>query len=151
MKLNIAITISKLVGNATTEKNLTDFHHLKQALEFIVEYAKIVETREKSEGKRFHLVMYSGLPFSTELQSSTNRLFIVLRDSSKLFHYRYDPEMSSDLFYQISNGYTDSPELRTAWLATVWKSRLKKNVQHENQMQSDALHLIFMLYILFQP
>jgi hypothetical protein len=63
--------------------------------------------------------------FLDVLDLSTKRLFIVLRDSSKLNFYRYDAEMTVDLFYQISNGYLDSPELRVTWLSSLLANHLE--------------------------
>lgn len=49
-----------------------------------------------------------------------NRLFSVLRDCKLLSQSRNDPELTADLYYQISNGYADSPELRATWLEHLY-------------------------------
>jgi hypothetical protein len=113
MKLNVAINLSKLVGSSS-KNHTTDFSNLRQSLEFICAYAHIVEDRMALSNPS-----NERSTFAAELEASANRLFIVIRDSNKLAHYRFDPEMTADLFYQISNGYTDSPELRMTWLQNI--------------------------------
>jgi hypothetical protein len=44
------------------------------------------------------------------------RLFGVIRDSLKLREMRWDPERTVELYYQISFGFLDSPDLRITWL-----------------------------------
>lgn len=50
------------------------------------------------------------------------RLFTVLRDCRLLSQSLSDPEMTADLYYQISNGYADSPELRASWLEHLYQA-----------------------------
>jgi len=57
--------------------------------------------------------------FSEQLTELTERLFTVLRDSIKISQFAYDPERTADLYYQVSKGYTASPDLRASWLATL--------------------------------
>eukprot|EP01090_Pellita_catalonica_P020189 TRINITY_DN7098_c0_g3_i1.p1 TRINITY_DN7098_c0_g3~~TRINITY_DN7098_c0_g3_i1.p1 ORF type:complete len:582 (-),score=133.57 TRINITY_DN7098_c0_g3_i1:77-1627(-) len=62
------------------------------------------------------------------------KLSKALKDSVKMQQYSYDPEMTSDLYYQVSTSYTESPDLRVAWLDNLFKihnqaGRLEEAVQ----------------------
>ena len=39
--------------------------------------------------------------------------------------YAYDREMTTDLYYQVSLGYTDSPDLRVTWLDNLGNFHLE--------------------------
>lgn len=65
--------------------------------------------------------------FITQLGTLINRLFAVLRDCRLLSQSRNDPELTADLYYQISNGYADSPELRATWLEHLYYAHKSVN------------------------
>jgi len=48
-----------------------------------------------------------------------SKLLKLIDDSLKIQKYDYDPEMTCDLYYQFSNFYFDSPDLRVAWLENL--------------------------------
>lgn len=48
-----------------------------------------------------------------------NRLFGVIRDSLKKKEMSWDPERTIELYYQISVGFIDSPDLRVTWLENL--------------------------------
>lgn len=47
------------------------------------------------------------------------RLFGVIRDSLKIKHHLYDPEMTAELYNNISRGFMESPDLRVTWLHSL--------------------------------
>lgn len=57
--------------------------------------------------------------FKKEVIDLTERLFTVLENSVKREEYSYDPEMTADLYYEISRGYVASPDLRATWLENL--------------------------------
>jgi hypothetical protein len=44
--------------------------------------------------------------------------------------YAYDREMTTDLYYQVSLGYTDSPDLRVTWLDNLGNFHLEVTHTH---------------------
>eukprot|EP01114_Cavostelium_apophysatum_P014035 TRINITY_DN3531_c0_g1_i2.p1 TRINITY_DN3531_c0_g1~~TRINITY_DN3531_c0_g1_i2.p1 ORF type:complete len:2047 (-),score=557.52 TRINITY_DN3531_c0_g1_i2:8-6148(-) len=111
MKLHMTVNISKLVGEASREEVSLRFDNLRVSLEEMMAAAKAEQDPA----------------ILSELQPVVNRLFVVLDDSVKIAQYRFDPEMTADLYYQISNGYKDSPELRVTWLETLYAAHLKES------------------------
>ena len=45
----------------------------------------------------------------------------VIHDSERIAEYRFDPEMTEDLFFDVSIAYRDSPDLRVTWLENLAK------------------------------
>jgi len=99
MKLQATIGVSRLVGEGISAEE-TAFRH---SLECIVKQAY----SEKDE------------KFAKQVEELTKRLFLVLSNSIKIDNYKYDPEMTADLYYEISQGYNDSPDLKVAWLHSL--------------------------------
>ncbi len=56
-----------------------------------------------------------------------NRLFGVIRDSLKMKEMSWDPERTVELYYQISRGFIDSPDLRVTWLENLGAYHAKVN------------------------
>jgi hypothetical protein len=50
------------------------------------------------------------------MHTNLNSLAQVIKHSLDMAEYANDREMTSDLYYQVSLGYTDSPDLRVTWL-----------------------------------
>lgn len=44
--------------------------------------------------------------------------------------YAYDREMTNDLYYQVSLGYTDSPDLRVTWLDNLCNFHLEVSLPY---------------------
>ncbi len=57
--------------------------------------------------------------YSTQVEEMVTRLFGVIRDSLKLRETSWDPERTVELYYQISQGFLDSPDLRVTWLENL--------------------------------
>ena len=49
----------------------------------------------------------------------------VIKHSLDMAEYAYDREMTTDLYYQVSLGYTDSPDLRVTWLDNLGNFHLE--------------------------
>lgn len=56
---------------------------------------------------------------SNQVEEMVNRLFGVIRDSLKMKEMSWDPERTIELYYQISQGFIDSPDLRVTWLENL--------------------------------
>jgi hypothetical protein len=62
------------------------------------------------------------------------RLNQVILDSEKIHDFEYDPEMTADLYYQVSTRYNDSPDLRVAWLQNLGLFHVNRNNLEEAAM-----------------
>ena len=102
-KLQATIAVSKLCG---TEAGIKEFSQLKKTLEYVAKLAK----------KEFNSVS-----LGDDVEDLTKRLFKVISDSIKISEHSFDPEMTADLTYQVSIGYTQSPDLRVTWLENLVK------------------------------
>ena len=101
MKLQATIAVSRLVG----EGSEMDPDQFKATLMSVSDYAQQdskVPTR-----------------FKEEVLNLTERLFTVLLNSIRIQEFSYDPEMTEDLYWEISRGYVASPDLRAAWLQNL--------------------------------
>lgn len=58
-------------------------------------------------------------PMSQQIDELNERLFGVIRDSIKIKQHLYDPEMTTDLYCNISRGFMESPDLRVTWLQSL--------------------------------
>eukprot|EP01094_Clydonella_sp_ATCC50884_P026649 TRINITY_DN7381_c0_g1_i1.p1 TRINITY_DN7381_c0_g1~~TRINITY_DN7381_c0_g1_i1.p1 ORF type:complete len:1788 (-),score=632.22 TRINITY_DN7381_c0_g1_i1:302-5233(-) len=83
--------------------------------------------------------------FSTQVTDLTERLFTVLRDSIKINSYSYDPEMTADLYYQVSKGYVASPDLRASWLSTL--SRYHEEKENWEEAAQCRIHLASLISV----
>ncbi|KAH3744641.1 DOCK family protein [Pelomyxa schiedti] len=64
----------------------------------------------------------SPLPMlNAEMAQLKTRLFGIIADSLKMRECAFDPEMTSELYYKLSVGFQDSPDLRVTWLNTLAK------------------------------
>lgn len=66
-----------------------------------------------------------------ELSALVDRTAQVLRDSQRIAEYRWDPETTADLFYEIARGYADAPDLRVVWLANLAKFHADRGARTE--------------------
>lgn len=99
-KLRIALSISEMAGKVTdADTPPPDFDFLESVLLAVA-----------------RLATDEGVQFAEDLNTLQQRLSSVIAQSDKLHRYRHDPEMTAEIYHQISLGYTDSPELRVTWL-----------------------------------
>eukprot|EP01114_Cavostelium_apophysatum_P015137 TRINITY_DN4064_c0_g1_i2.p1 TRINITY_DN4064_c0_g1~~TRINITY_DN4064_c0_g1_i2.p1 ORF type:complete len:1824 (-),score=558.97 TRINITY_DN4064_c0_g1_i2:115-5586(-) len=106
MKLQCTIGVSKLVGSRLK----MEFEHLQKSLQ-------IVAKRSKDKHKT---------KLGPEVEEMVNRLFGVIRDSLKMKQMSWNPEKTAELYYQISRGFIDSPDLRVTWLENLATYHAKK-------------------------
>ena len=66
-----------------------------------------------------------------ELTALAERAEKVLRDSQRIAEYRWDPETTADLYYEIARGYADAPDLRVVWLANLAKFHADRGARVE--------------------
>ncbi|PRP78369.1 dedicator of cytokinesis 9, partial [Planoprotostelium fungivorum] len=121
-KLQTGISISNLAGETT------DFTMLTESLSIVV---------SRGHSGKFGTKFNNTLP--EQVEEMVNRLFGVMRDSQKMKESSWDPERHSELFYQISKGFTDSPDLRLTWL-----SHLANFHEKNENFEELALVKIFM-------
>jgi hypothetical protein len=107
MKLQATICISKLVG-VDLVKNDPVFH---SSLDLVRKQAEKDKEKTTHSGK--------GPDFKQQVDDLCQRIASVLHNSTKLEAFKYDPEMTAELYYEISKGYTDSPDLRVTWLENL--------------------------------
>lgn len=53
------------------------------------------------------------------MEDLAGRLRTILRDSTRINQHANDPEMVADLYYRISQSYTNTPDLRITWLLNL--------------------------------
>jgi hypothetical protein len=128
VKLQSTIAVSSLTSAQTEDE--FDVTRLKGVLESVGKAAL--------EGKAFALTTKTSMGvggrhdgssmskstdgddvFGAEVSELMERLFSVLKYSAKLARFRYDPEMTADLYIQLSLNYVDSPVLRVTWLRNL--------------------------------
>lgn len=63
-----------------------------------------------------------------------NRLFGVIRDSLKVREMSWNHERTAELYYQISLGFIDSPDLRVTWLEAL--AEYHQQEPHRNYEES---------------
>ena len=127
MKLQATIGVSKLVQLAE------DPARFKLSLEAIVRHAQ-------KDAKMPPI-------FVQEVKELIARLFTVLRNTIKIRDFAYDPEMTADLYFAISKGYNDSPDLRAAWLANLARYHLERSHPEEAAQCKIVLSALISLYI----
>jgi hypothetical protein len=66
-----------------------------------------------------------------QVEEMVTRLFGVIRDSLKLKEMSWDPERTVELYYQISKGFIDSPDLRVTWLENLSQYHAKQRNYEE--------------------
>eukprot|EP01117_Protostelium_nocturnum_P018478 TRINITY_DN7737_c0_g1_i3.p1 TRINITY_DN7737_c0_g1~~TRINITY_DN7737_c0_g1_i3.p1 ORF type:complete len:1870 (-),score=707.33 TRINITY_DN7737_c0_g1_i3:192-5801(-) len=115
-KLQIAIAISKLVGISSK----VDFTNLETSISAVV---------QKGKQSKFGIRGSTNLP--EQVEEMAHRLFGVMRDSQKMKESFWDPERTSELYYQISKGFIDSPDLRVTWLENLASFHKQKNNKEE--------------------
>lgn len=70
---------------------------------------------------------YIKASFARSVQELCSRLSSILQDTNKvnLLMQNADPETIHDLYFQIANGYADTPQLRITWLEGLSKIHVK--------------------------
>ena len=102
VKLQSIIGVSKLLGGGEHKK----FDALQSSLSEISKHAAA-----QPETSNHPIVPFLGQ--LTELIST------LIKYQAQISRSAHDPEKLADLYYNISNGYQDSPDLRIAWLENL--------------------------------
>jgi len=121
IKLQSTIAVSKLTGI------VKEYDSLQKSLNLVAKYEE------------------RGAPkiLTENVIALCERLQGVIRDSIKMKEYEWDPEMTADLYYQMSLGYTDSPDLRVTWLDNLCNFHNEQgNYQEAVQCQIHIVALI---------
>jgi hypothetical protein len=66
-----------------------------------------------------------------EVDELCKKLMAVIKHSLQMAEHAHDPEMTADLYYQVSTGYTDSPDLRVTWLENLCTFHLQQGNMEE--------------------
>ena len=122
-KLRIALSISEMAGKVTdSDTPPPDFDHLESVLLALATQASDDST-----------------PFEEDVNTLQKRLGTVIAQSEKLYRYRHDPEMTAEIYHQISLGYTDSPELRVTWMKHL------SDYYQDREQNEEAAHCILFI------
>lgn len=117
VKLQSIIGVSKLLGGGEHK----EFDALQNSLSAIAAHAaEQPDTRE-------HPIV----PFLAQL---TELISTLIEYQGQISRSAHDPEKLCDLYYNISNGYQDTPDLRVAWLENLGQ------VQRQNDNLAEAAH-----------
>lgn len=117
MKLQSIIAVSKLLGGG----EYSEFDCLQSSLTAIAEHA--AAQRETAQ----HPIV----PFLAQLSELFGTL---IKYQAQIARSAHDPEKLADLYYNISNGYSDSPDLRVAWLENLGQ------MQRQNDNLAESAH-----------
>jgi hypothetical protein len=117
MKLQSIIAVSKLLGSGEH----SEFDFLQSSLTAIAEHA--AAQRETAQ----HPIV----PFLAQLSELFGTL---IKYQAQIARSAHDPEKLCDLYYNISNGYSDSPDLRVAWLENLGQ------IQRQNDNLAESAH-----------
>lgn len=97
VSLQSTIAISRLASSDTA-----DYAQLLTSLGHIQKQATLIFARQ-----------------SAEIKELMNRLHKVIEDSLRIIEFKSDPEMTCELYYQVSLGYQGSPDLRITRLENL--------------------------------
>jgi hypothetical protein len=111
VKLQATIAVSKLVRRG--------MEHASSDLSF--------ELLQSALREAARAVTASDSVLGAELTALAERSVQVLRDSQRIAEFRWDPETTADLYYDIARGYSDAPDLRVVWLANLSKFHADRN------------------------
>ncbi|MDP2437421.1 MAG: hypothetical protein Q8P67_16880, partial [archaeon] len=87
---------------------------------------------------------------SAEINDLSQKLNDVIRDSVRIAEYKFDPEMTSELYYQVSVSYTHSPDLRISRLENLTDFHASRKY-FEEAAQCRILMAGLVLDFLLQP
>jgi len=96
MRLQSTIAISRLA-----EDNTSSYKHLREVLD-------AVQSLQEGELEKLF----------EDLHTTLKK---VIHDSERIAEFRFDPEMTEELFFDVSIAYRDSPDLRVTWLENLAK------------------------------
>jgi hypothetical protein len=123
MKFFVAMSISRLVKFETPTHGATTVGAEMDAIH-AVDYKKV----RKQLNILLEKFSDDELVLKEAITETVQRLMNVVKDFELTEKYKSDPETLVDLYYQISNGFSDSLELRIVWLHRVYSEQVKVSV-----------------------
>jgi hypothetical protein len=140
VRMNIQAT--NALSQLASDGRLThDTEIFKNALSVIPEYALCdystplfdLGTSKKNTERDYTYVKAS---FARSVQELSSKLSSILQDTLKVNKLMLDadPETIHDLYFQIANGYGDTPQLRITWLDGLSKLHVKESNWPEASM-----------------
>jgi len=108
MKLQVTVAVSKLVAATKTK----DFKRLHEGLEVLGDFGLTQAEKYKNNPEKYEKAKH----FGQQLKEFSKSLHVVLNNCIRINDFRFDPDITAELFYETSLGYTNSPELRISWL-----------------------------------
>ncbi|EGC34144.1 hypothetical protein DICPUDRAFT_153700 [Dictyostelium purpureum] len=156
MKLHSTIAISQILNEIVEKNSQYDsnveviFNYLKACLESITQFvkSKCSDALLSKSGSAKPSLMKSPNGKSTvseqnntfnpiiskQIEQLKERLNDVISNNIKIMQHSYDPEMKADLYYNLSNTFIESPDLRITWLKSL-KEFLKQQKSMEEAAQ----------------
>ncbi|ETN73561.1 dedicator of cytokinesis [Necator americanus] len=111
VKMQITMSLSTLVSNATKEGVWLNEDCLRRSLKTVLIYA---ETDANTDS---HTRANSN--FSEQVKDLVLNIHMILSDTVKLKEFANDFEMTIDLMYRVAKGYQTNPDLRLTWLLNM--------------------------------
>ncbi|EYC06394.1 hypothetical protein Y032_0076g1034 [Ancylostoma ceylanicum] len=111
VKMQITMSLSTLVSNATREGVWLNEDCLRRSLKTVLIYS---ETDANTDS---HTRANSN--FSEQVKDLVLNIHMILSDTVKLKEFANDFEMTIDLMYRVAKGYQTNPDLRLTWLLNM--------------------------------
>ncbi|KAK6060204.1 hypothetical protein COOONC_02136 [Cooperia oncophora] len=111
VKMQITMSLSTLVSNATREGVWLNEDCLRRSLKTVLIYS---ETDANTDP---HTRANSS--FSEQVKDLVCNIHMILSDTVKLKEFANDFEMTIDLMYRVAKGYQTNPDLRLTWLLNM--------------------------------
>ncbi|WKX95563.1 hypothetical protein Q1695_012204 [Nippostrongylus brasiliensis] len=111
VKMQITMSLSTLVSNATREGMWLNEDCLRRSLKTVLIYS---ETDANTDP---HIRANSS--FSEQVKDLVFNIHMILSDTVKLKEFANDFEMTIDLMYRVAKGYQTNPDLRLTWLLNM--------------------------------
>ncbi|CAJ0607791.1 unnamed protein product [Cylicocyclus nassatus] len=111
VKMQITMSLSTLVSNATREGVWLNEDCLRRSLKTVLIYS---ETDASTDS---HTRANSN--FSEQVKDLVLNIHMILSDTVKLKEFANDFEMTIDLMYRVAKGYQTNPDLRLTWLLNM--------------------------------
>eukprot|EP01155_Anaeramoeba_flamelloides_P011620 Anaeramoba_flamelloidesa328884_69.p1 GENE.a328884_69~~a328884_69.p1 ORF type:complete len:419 (-),score=112.74 a328884_69:759-1892(-) len=118
IKIQLILGFSNLVGDVDKFK---DDRHTRHTLKIL----KLLGMKENNFKIKKRKVNNNS--FQTEINNHCQNMFSILKDSVKLRDNLNDPEVESELLYNIAKEYKNAPQLRITWLENLIKFHKNNN------------------------
>ncbi|VDO33129.1 unnamed protein product [Haemonchus placei] len=111
VKMQITMSLSTLVSNATREGVWLNEDCLRRSLKTVLTYS---ETDANTDPHT-----RANTSFSEQVKDLVCNIHMILSDTVKLKEFANDFEMTIDLMYRVAKGYQTNPDLRLTWLLNM--------------------------------